>query len=276
MKINPSTQLLAAALTLALAPTLAAQTIVMPSGSYRIHAVASGAGASSGEGQSGSGNDVKDELFEGTKQFEKNASEVTEINMDPETLNLVHGRDSSAAQRTLLKVVRTYEYDKPGMYDMAAVDAIRNRLSTGDWRCPIHTRELKSGESTDVCYKRRSDGYEEKAIVTVEPKELTFIHTIEKRGPGQGELSDLPFIPGMGILPMTAMIDPDTMINLQTALHLNLGDQAIDLSHLSLQMKDFQKNKNLNLHIDGKQMEQLQRQLRELTPPEAPDSKPLE
>jgi hypothetical protein len=130
----------------------------------------------------------KDDLFAGTEEFAKNASDVTEINMDPQSLGMVGGSDGARAHRMVLNVVRTYSYDKPGMYDMAAVEKYRAKLNTGDWYCSVHTRNMKSGSSTDVCGKRRTDGMKETAIITVEPKSLTFIHTIRKGDGGASEM----------------------------------------------------------------------------------------
>ncbi len=137
-------------------------------------------------GAQGTSPTVKDDLFNGTEKFAKGASDVTEVTMDPDTLGMVNGDNARRARGMVLNVVRTYEYDKPGMYNIADVEEIRKRLDTGDWHCSVHTRSLKSGESTDICNKRRTDGLVEQAIITVEPKELTFIHTI-KRGGGNGE-----------------------------------------------------------------------------------------
>jgi hypothetical protein len=134
---------------------------------------------------------VKDDLFTGTEIFAKGASDVTEVTMDPDTLGMVGGKDKARASHMVLNVVRTYEYDKPGMYRIEDVDAFRNKLNTGDWHCSVHTRSLKSGESTDVCNKHRADDMVETAIITVEPKELTFIHTIVRRS-GSGSSSTSP------------------------------------------------------------------------------------
>jgi hypothetical protein len=151
-------------------------------------------------------NPVKDDLFAGTEVFAKGASDVTEITMDPETLGLVGGKDSKRAHNTILNVVRTYSYDKPGMYNIADVEAFRNKLNTGDWHCSVHTRSLKTGESTDICNKQRTDGLAESAIITVEPKELTFIHTIRKKGEGESEVGEMPLMMLDG-KPMMAMMD---------------------------------------------------------------------
>ena len=133
--------------------------------------------------------------------------------MDPNTLDMVGGRNSSRARHTLLSVVHTYTYDKPGMYNMADVDAYRNKINTGDWHCSVHVRELKSGESTDVCRHQRSDGLNESAIITVEPKSLTFIHTIrrpstdgEKPGGAESLLSLPPYLGLDGGLPLSGSL----------------------------------------------------------------------
>src|SRR5581483_937387 len=64
-------------------------------------------------------------------------SDITEITMDPNSLDLVGGPDEHKAHNMVLNVVRTYTYDKPGMYNMADVEAIRNKLNTGDWHCSV-------------------------------------------------------------------------------------------------------------------------------------------
>jgi hypothetical protein len=163
---------------------------------------------------------AKDDLFAGTEIFEKNATDVTEITMDPDSLSMVQGKDKPKAQNTVLKVVRTYTYDKPGMYNIADVDKFRQKLNTGEWHCSIRQRSLKTGESTDVCNKRRADDLFESAIITVEPKSLTFIHTISHHSsmigmPGMGEM-------GMGVnfgpLSSLAMLDPE-MLELRMQLN---------------------------------------------------------
>jgi hypothetical protein len=133
---------------------------------------------------------VKDDLFAGASIFEKNAASVTEITQGPRQLDLVNGKDGGRAHRTILNVVRTYSYDKPGMFNMADVEVIRKKLETGGWECSVHTRELKSGSSTDICDKPRADGLKESAIVIVSPQSLCFIHTIKKPGTGDQSRTD--------------------------------------------------------------------------------------
>ena len=80
--------------------------------------------------------------------------------MDPDTLNLVGGSDEHRAHNMVLNVVRTYTYDKPGMYNMADVDAIRNKLNTGDWHCSVHVRDLKNGSGFG-CVREAAHGWDE-------------------------------------------------------------------------------------------------------------------
>ena len=131
---------------------------------------------------------VKDELFAGTEKFAAGASDVTDVNLGPDMLGMVSGKHGGdMAHKLNFMVVRTYEYPKPGMYKMEDVEVYRQRLHAGNWNCFIHTHELKTGESTDICNRALPNGQgNEMVILTVEPQELTFIHMS-----GNGSLADL-------------------------------------------------------------------------------------
>lgn len=203
-----------------------AQSYLVSPGMGHYHVVAMGAGEGVGLGMGAEGAAQnsealpKDDLFAGTEVFAKGASDITEITMDPDSLSLVGGPDARRAHNTILNVVRTYTYDKPGMYNMADVDAIRNKLNTGDWHCSVHIRDLKTGSGSDVCGKRRTDGMKETAIIEVEPKQLTFIHTIRREGaPGTSELGYFPMLPGMSGLTSLAMLNPELFAEMQIQMH---------------------------------------------------------
>lgn len=224
MTITAATKLSATVAVLALSSCMAAaqSKVFVTSAHGTVRMTGSGSAsymyrtdpAGEGEGQS---NKTHDELFAGTEQFEKNATSVTEIDMGPDSLDEVRGVNASAARSTLLNVVRTYSYDKPGMYDMAAVDKYREKLNSGEWHCSVHTRELKTGESTDVCQRRRSDDLREDAIITVGPKELTFIHHIKRNnGGGHSTLSELPMMIGPQINGLIAELNPGSVAELKT------------------------------------------------------------
>jgi hypothetical protein len=113
-----------------------------------------------------------------------------------------HGGDM--AHKLNFMVVRTYEYPHEGMYNLADVDAYRQKLKTGNWNCFIHTHESESGESTDICSRALPNGEgNEMVILTVEPKELTFIHMS-----GKGSLADLGKLGKMGGMGGITIPDP--------------------------------------------------------------------
>ena len=210
---------------------------------------------------------AKDDLFAGTEIFAKGASDVNEVTMDPDTLDLVGGPNSKAAHSMLLNVVRSYSYDKPGMYRMEDVEAIRNKLNTGDWHCSVHTRDMKSGESTDICAKHRTDNYVETAIITVEPKELTFIHIIRKRGEGEhGDMEGLWLGPSLSGLTTLAMISPMEQIHVDLMLdklsHYDFN-YNFNFDDMQLKMKDKMKDLKLDDKEIQKQMEKAQKTLKD-------------
>ncbi|SEG21956.1 hypothetical protein SAMN05421819_2249 [Bryocella elongata] len=197
-------------------------------------------------GAMGQSNDVKDDLFQGTEVFAKNATDVTEINMDPSSLDMVNGRHS--ARSMVLNVVRTYTYDKPGMYDMAEVEKFRAKLNSGDWFCSVHTRNFKTGSSSDVCNKRRTDGMRESAIITVEPRSLTFIHNIRRQS-ADGGSSEMAFPSGPALIaPMLAMVDRERLAGLNVQLaHLD------SLDGVNLRLESLGPG-NFGVEVDGQQM----------------------
>src|SRR5579875_2016654 len=223
------------------------------------------------EAPQGNGAPLKDDLFAGTEKFAKGASDVTEVTMDPDTLNYVGGDDAKKAHRTVLSVVRTYTYDKPGMYNPADVEEYRHKLESGDWHCSIHTRDLKNGESTDVCSKRRAPDMVENAIITVSPKSLTFIHNIRKVN-GQGGGLDLGIMPGVGMIsgwgPMMSMemLGPEIQAQIMAStavLRAQMPQVMANLQNFRFELSPEQKEqmdklgKGLHIEINPKSLEQL-------------------
>jgi hypothetical protein len=136
---------------------------------------------------------VKDDLFAGTEKFATGASDVTEINLDPKMMGMVHGGGGGElAHKMKYMVIHTYEYPKPGMYKDEDVEAYRKKLQDGTWSCSIHVKD-KSG-TTDICSRTSTSQGSEMVILTAEPKELTFIHMsgnmsldeLSKMGGGMG------------------------------------------------------------------------------------------
>ena len=89
-----------------------AQTTTVRHNGSTVTATGSGQGEGAGLGAGGQSTPAaKDDLFAGTEIFAKNATDVTEITMDPDSLAMVGGKDKDKAQSMVLNVVRTYEYD---------------------------------------------------------------------------------------------------------------------------------------------------------------------
>jgi hypothetical protein len=121
---------------------------------------------------------VKDDLLAGTEKFARGATDVTDVNLDPDMLGIVGGEKSGGlAHKMKFVVVHSYRYPKPGMYKMEDVEPYRQKLRTGNWNCLVHVTESETGKSTDVCKQPWPDNQgSEMVIITAEPTQLTFVH----------------------------------------------------------------------------------------------------
>jgi len=212
------------ALALTAALTAGAQRLALPAGTYHL-TVSPGAQTDSPfqpgvqpEGQSTA--DTKDDLFAGTSIFAKGATDVTEISMDPDSLGMVKGKDGARAHNTILSVVHTYSYDKPGMYRMEDVEAYRKKLEGGSWVCPIHVHSNTG--STDICSRTGENETNEMVILAAEPRELTFIHMSGKMS--LGELNEMsgraaPMVLPAPPLPKVKVSPPSPPASTETAPH---------------------------------------------------------
>jgi hypothetical protein len=128
------------------------------------------------------GPQVKDDLFAGADKFSHGASSSTEVNLDSKMLGMAakfagddKGGDGDLVKKLQFVIVRSYEYEKPGEYNMADVEEFQKRLETGGWSHIVKERSAK--ESTDVCVKLDADGqFSELVVIAAEPLELTFVH----------------------------------------------------------------------------------------------------
>jgi hypothetical protein len=124
------------------------------------------------------GAQAKDDLLAGTEKFAQGASSVTEVNLDSTTMGMLgddHGPNADKARKLNFMVVRSYSYDKPGMYRAEDVDLFRKKIEDGSWSCPIHVRGQK--DSSDICSRTGADHEtNEMIILTVRPQKITVIH----------------------------------------------------------------------------------------------------
>ena len=78
------------------------------------------------------------------------------------------------------------------MFRMEDVEVFRRKLADKSWNCFIHTRDKES--ATDLCSRTGADKEtNELVIITVEPTELTFVHTR-----GRASLDDLEKMGSVG------------------------------------------------------------------------------
>ncbi len=129
----------------------------------------------------------KDDLFSGTDQFANDAKSVTEVNLDKRMLAMMDKFVSSnaasngeQAELNLAKkmdfvYVRSYEFEKPGQYKAADLDAFRKRLEGAEWSHIV--KERTKDEQNDVWVRTGDDGqFSELVVISAEALELNFVH----------------------------------------------------------------------------------------------------
>jgi hypothetical protein len=72
--------------------------------------------------------------------------------------------------------VKSFEFANEGEYSEADVEAIRSQLSGPEWTRIVTVRSKKDGENADIFFKKEGDRYVGIAVISAEPKELTFVH----------------------------------------------------------------------------------------------------
>ena len=142
------------------------------------------------------------------KELAARASNVTEVTLGKNMLafasKFMKGKDQDEeATRHLIEgldgiYVRSYEFDKEGQYSMEEIEKLRSYFATSEWTPIVHSRERKSGETTDVLLKLVNGETRGMFVLSCEPKELSIVLIL---GPVRMEdLSRLKGIGGLGAL----------------------------------------------------------------------------
>ena len=127
------------------------------------------------------------------------ASEVVDVTMDSSLLQMASKflSDSDTDQAKAKKLVsglksiyvKSFEFEKPGEYDMADVEAIRSQLRPPAWSRIVGVRSKKSGDNAEVYLKSENGKIAGLAVISAEPKELTIVSIVGTINPE--DLSDL-------------------------------------------------------------------------------------
>lgn len=114
------------------------------------------------------------------------ATEVVDVTMDKTMLDFaskfLSGKDADEAQaRSLIRnlkgiYVKSFEFDKPGAYSMADVDAFRAQLKAPLWSRMVEARSKRDGQNVEVYFKLENGVASGLAIIAAEPRELTLVH----------------------------------------------------------------------------------------------------
>ncbi len=127
------------------------------------------------------------------------ATEVVDVTMDSSMLQMASkflsdkDMDQAKAKKLVggLKgiYVKSFEFDKPGEYDMSDVEAIRSQLRAPGWSRIVGVKSRKSGDNAEVYLRNENGRITGLTVIASEPKELTIVNIVGTIDPEQ--LSEL-------------------------------------------------------------------------------------
>ena len=115
------------------------------------------------------------------------ASEAVDITLDAALLQLAAsflGNDKGNAEvRQLLQdikgiYVKSFEFDKEGMYSPAEVEALRGQLARGNWTRLVDVKSAHASSHAEVYAWLEQGVPGGLAIVSTEPRELTIVNIV--------------------------------------------------------------------------------------------------
>ncbi len=117
------------------------------------------------------------------KQLAERASNYTEVTLDRKMLDFashfMNDKDDAEGKRIVEKLngvyVRSYEFDKPGQYTAADLDAVRRQFDTAEWSTLVKTRSKDASDDADIYMKLVNGEVQGMFILSSEPKELNFV-----------------------------------------------------------------------------------------------------
>jgi hypothetical protein len=116
------------------------------------------------------------------------AVDTVEVTLDGGMLQLA-GRflsekktDEAEAKRLIAGLesvfVRSYQFDKPGQYSPADVEALRAQLTAPVWSRIVGVRSRREGENAEVFLKTENKRITGLAVIAADPKSLTIVNIV--------------------------------------------------------------------------------------------------
>jgi hypothetical protein len=139
------------------------------------------------------------------KGLEAKASEFTDINLGPEQIQLMMGFSGEGSKellglgKSIERVqVKTFQFDKEGMYSLADAESLRTTLKSSDFVPLISVKEKKG--FTEIAMRKGPKGMRGFVIVSAEPRELTVVNIV-----GELDLASLGKLTGKFGIPNIQM-----------------------------------------------------------------------
>jgi hypothetical protein len=118
------------------------------------------------------------------KQLADRAANYTEVSLDKKMLafatHFLNDKDNADAKRIVEKLngvyVRSYEFDQPGQYTAADLDAIRRQFDTSEWTAMVKTRSKNGSDDADIYMKMVNDEVQGMFVLDAESRELNFVY----------------------------------------------------------------------------------------------------
>lgn len=119
-------------------------------------------------------------------KFASQATETVDVTLDSNMLNLAKNflSDKEKDQREAKEIVsqlkgiyvRSYEFDKTGVYSEADIEAFRAQLKAPEWNRIVGVHSKREGENTYVYVKQVGGKMTGLAVIAAEAKELTLVY----------------------------------------------------------------------------------------------------
>lgn len=117
------------------------------------------------------------------KDLEAKATEVTNVSLGKEQMQLIQGLSSGAggelkalAGGIELVQVRSLQFDKEGLFNLAEMTAMKDKLKTSELLPVISVKE--KGGFTEILLRKGPKGNRGFLIFAVEPREVTIVNIV--------------------------------------------------------------------------------------------------